>query len=154
MTKLILAASFVFVLIVGYAAIEGLFCILDPDKSYSGKYRVAIEHFLMLQPILKYFDQKKCMLFTGCREEIMSELEKANVDFAIVEREPTAFVKDEKGMNHIRASYQPCEPVLDDHGRRVYLLSDKTRDLDVYYSEAMVPVVQKMLINSIITKIN
>ena len=154
MLEMIIAVgSLVFCAVIGYFAIDRLFDAIDPDIVTDRKYRMAVDDVVFLHQAKKYFDPKRCVLYTGYGSEILSEMQRNGMDLAVLdgnEENP----KESAAMNHIRASFQPCEPVANDTGMHLFMLSDKARDLDIYYRDDMSPVIQQMLGNRIITKIN
>lgn len=138
---------------IGYLAISFLFTAMDPESAPVRKYRVAADDMVFLHQTRNYFDPKECVLFTGDENEILTEMKNTKVDFAALGSRGVNPYAD-SSMNHIRASYQPVEPAANERGMHVFMLTDKARDLDIYYRDNMRPVVQKMLRSSVITKIN
>ena len=150
---IIIIGSFVLIAVVCYFAIGRLFDVIDPNPANARKYRVAADDVVFLHQARKYFDPKRCVLYTGQGSEILSEMKQTKVDFAVLEGSEEN-PRESDTMNHIRASFQPCEPVTSDRGMNLFMLSDKARDIDIYYRDDMSPIVQKLLGNRIITKIN
>ncbi len=150
----IILGSLLFVFVIGYLLIETIFRQIDPDFVPERKCRIAADNYLILRPMMKFFDRKNCVLFTGASDEIVSEIKKSAVDFAVLECSSANAPESGMIMNHIRATYQPSEPVAKEQGMDVFLLTDRERSLDIYYSDTMTPVVQKMLGTSFITKVS
>jgi hypothetical protein len=150
---IIILGSFVLIATVIYFSINRLFDVIDPDYSSSRKYRIAVDNVVFLQQAKKYFDPKRCVLYTGQGSEILSEMKQTRVDLAVLEGNE-GNPQESGTMKHIRASFRPSEPLSNDRSMPLFMLTDKARDLDIYYREDMSPVVQKLLGNRIITRIN
>jgi len=150
MEALILIGGMLMSFAVGYFAIGKLFDLLEPESSPEKKYRIASDDLVVLFQMKNYFDPKECTLFTGCDSEIVSELRKTKIDFAILESNPANPQPRDVAMNHIQATYRPYEPAASNSGMHVFMLTDRTRNLDIYYRDALTPVIHKMLGNSLI----
>ena len=150
---IVLLGGFAFSAALGYLAISFLFRTVSPGSSPVRKYRIAADDVIFLHQIRNFFDPKECVLFTGDETEILAEMENTNVDFAAIERRGAARCM-ESSMNHIRASYLPIEPAAIEYGLHVFMLTNRARDVDIYYRDSMRPVVLDMLRSSAITKIN
>jgi hypothetical protein len=153
MTEIIpMILCLLFTFAAGWFFIDRLFRLMDPVSAAGRKCRVLTNNITILHPMMKFFDPNSCVFLTGRDDEIRTELKKTAVDLAVMENRNGWSDDTNYRMNHLRAFYQPCEPVSRIAGSHVFLLSDGRRNLDIWYSDTMRPVVQKMLISSIITE--
>ena len=101
---IIIIGSFILIAVVCYFAIGRLFDVIDPNPANARKYRVAADDVVFLHQARKYFDPKRCVLYTGQGSEILSEMKQTKVDFAVLEG------NEENPESAVRIDYDVPEP--------------------------------------------
>ncbi len=149
---LLIIGCLLFVFVIGYRSIGRLFDLLDTETSQKRTYRVVSDDPMVLHQMKNYFDPEQCILLAGYEQEVIDELQRQAADFAILNSGRKTLPVNADQMNHIHTAVQLSDPLYTDEDIRIYMISNQPKYIDIYYRDAMEPVIREMTGNGLIQK--
>ncbi|MBR4455372.1 MAG: hypothetical protein IKS32_04005 [Solobacterium sp.] len=149
---LLIIGCLLFVFVIGYWSIGRLFDLLDTETSQKRTYRVVSDDPMVLHQMKNYFDPEQCILLAGYEQEVIDELQRHAADFAILNSGRKTLPVNADQMNHIHTAVQLSDPLYTDEDIRIYMISNQLKYIDIYYRDAMEPVIREMTGNGLIQK--